>query len=452
MALNARPVLSYISAFDADFGESEAPVFKFSWSEGAVKKNRLRIIDYNNKEEVYNCIFVTNSRTHKLHKESIIENKLINGYKYEAYITVFTSDDIESDPSEAVIFYCIETPVFNFTNFTEFSGDGENKYAVVGSSSLDCVVKYTSNETEQECLSSYYYELWDFNEKSLLYKSNIKYSTQWNDTLRFTIGGVKETETNELGELQLNEGYTIRCVGETQHGLIINTSQRFIVKLPNSGEGALIKVKNMGDGRVLISSNYKIMNVQYSNHDKNPEYILDEEGQSYAIDLTKGDYVEFIDGFIMNQPYELIIQGEFLPGKLVTLNGKQQKIIDGEKVLINIYGYVHLKKIEYTTVPFYCFAFCIENDGLKYEIRTDYFRYHTDIIPAKLDLSYQNGLYNIKAIIDYEAQYSFSDDDNGNVGITPLTEYSVSDDDNGNVILTTNDIIFSNVDGNIILT
>lgn len=451
MALNARPVLSYISAFDADFGESEAPIFKFSWSEGAVKKNRLRIVDYINKEEVYNCILTTMSRTHKLHRESIIENRLKNGYKYEAYITVFTSDGVESEPSEAVIFYCIETPIFNFTNFTEFSGDGENQYAIVRSSSLDCVVKYTSEE--QECLSSFYYELLDFNGKTTLYKSNIKYSTKWNDTLRFTVGGVKQTGTNDLGELKFDEGYIIRCVGETQHGLIISTSQQFIVKLPVSGEGALIKVENIGDGRVLISSNYKIMNVQYSNQDKKPEYILDDEGNPYAIDLTNGDYVEFIEGFNMQKPYELIIQGEFKPEKLVTLKGKERIVVNGEEIFVDVFGCLYLKKITYTTAPFYCFAFCIERENIKYEIRTDYFRYYEDLVPAQIDLSYYNGLYNIKSNILYKTQYSFSDDGNGNVAIMPLVEYGVSDDDIGNVTFITNGIIINDdAMGNLILT
>lgn len=445
MALNARPILSRISAFDAEFGETEAPVFKFSWSEGAVKKNRLRIIDYNNKEEVYNCIITTNSRTHKLHRESMIENRLINGYKYEAYITVFTSDDIESDPSEAVIFYCIETPIFNFTNFSEFSGDGENQYAIVRNSSLDCVVKYTSNEREQECLSSYYYELWDFNEKSLLYKSNVKYSTKYNDTLRFTVGGVKETGTNDLGKLKFDEGYTIRCVGETQNGFVINDSQRFIVQLPISGEGALIKVENIGDGRVLIKSNYKIMNVQYSEKDKNPEYITDEEEKSYAIDLTKGDYVEFIDGFIMQKPYEIIFKGIFQTGKLLTLRNIKNKV-EGTNDYVYDYGYISLKKISYTTIPFYYFSFCIEKDGVNYEIRTKYFRYTEDIIPvqipAQIDLSYYNGVYNIKANIFYEYNYGYADDNNGNVALEPIGNYGILDNE-GNIELINTTIIVS---------
>lgn len=426
MALNVRPILSYISAFDAEFGESdkgkeklEAPIFRFSWSEGVVRKNRVRIVDYDDKTEVYNCVITTMSRTHQLHKllngkESIDQDtpyRLENGHKYMAYLSVFTTDNVESEPSEPVIFYCVTTPIFEFTNFSEFSGDGANTIAIVQSSSLDCVVKYTSDTKEQECLSSYYYELIDFNGKTL-FKSKIKYSSEWNDTLRFTIGGVNETSQDNLGNINYDERYIIRCVGETQHGLVVNTEQKFIVKLPVSGVGSLIKVKNIGDGRVSISSNYKIMNVQCSN--ENPKYILDEKGNPYAIDLTQGDYVEFIDGFVMQKPYEFIMKGEFLPGQLVTLRGVGDKIEGTDEYTYN-YGYVFLKKIEYTVQPFYYFSFCIEQDGIVYEIRTHYFENQTDLVSAEVDLSYQDGLYNIKAKINYDSTYVVTNDSSENV-------------------------------------
>ena len=55
MSLNAKPTLSSILAFDAEFGTTgkeniEAPVLKFSWRDGLARKNRVVIRDYNSNE------------------------------------------------------------------------------------------------------------------------------------------------------------------------------------------------------------------------------------------------------------------------------------------------------------------------------------------------------------------------------------------------------------------
>lgn len=451
MALNVRPILSFISAFDAEFGESdknkeklEAPVFRFSWTEGVVKKNRLRIVDYATNEEVYNCIITTMSRTHKMHKEvtgneSIVQScpySLVNGKKYKAYISVFTVDNVESLESEAVIFHCVTMPEFKFTNFKKFSGDGDSAIAVVESSSLDCVVDYTQNEAEQENLSSYYYELVDYNGKTI-YKSATKYVASWDTTLRFSIGGVDETEKELTGEIKYDEAYTIICSGETQHGLILYTEQKFIVKVPVSGVGALIHAENVGDGRVLISSNYKIMDGICSND--NPKYVLDENGKPYAIDLTQGDYVEFVEGFTMYIPYEIIIKGEFKSGELVTLKGKD--FIKGTQEYVTTCGILYLKTIDYTTFRFYYFSFEVEKNGILYEIRSDYFRYDKEPVSAEIDLVCYKGWHNIKVNINYDNNYVAVDNKNNDVLLTMLKDYTLSDDDNGNVVLTTDSIV-----------
>ena len=452
MALNVRPILSYIPAFDAEFGESDknkghlkAPIFSFSWTEGVVRKNRLRILDYNTKEEVYNCKIATMSRTHQLHKvlnenESIEQSTLYNlknGHKYMAYLSVFTVDDIESEPSEAVIFHCIKMPEFRFTNFTNFTGDGENAIAIVESSSLHCVVDYTQDINEKENLSSYYYELKDYNGKTI-YKSATKYVSSWDTTLRFSIGGVDENVTTS-GEIKYDEAYTIICVGETQHGLILYTDQKFIVKVPATGVGALIQVENVGDGRVLISSNYKIMDGICSN--ENPTYVYDSEGNPYAIDLTQGDYVEFTEGFTMYVPYELIVKGDFGVGKLITLRGKES--INGTNNFKDIYGYLSLKTIDYTTFRYYYFSFETEKNGIVHEVRTNYFVSKDELITAEIDLSFYNGWYNIKANVKYDEKYVDITNENNDVLLKLLDEYSLSDDNLGNIKLTINSITVS---------
>lgn len=395
MSLNTRPVLSSIPAFDADFGTSgkeylSAPILKFSWKDGVVRKNRVVIRDYDTNENVYDCTIVTMALKHQLHnifdtsdKTQLVTYKLKNGHKYIANVYVYTSDNEESLPSNDVIFYCYGAPTFEFTNFNNYLGDGKST-AIVNSSSINLTIRYT--QTDGEPLNSYRFVLQDYNGSTLLI-SDTKYSSLSNDILRYTIGGIAETEEDKYGNIQENRAYKIICYGQTQHGIEISVEQKFVVKLISSGVGALIRAENVGDGTVSIYSNYKIMNAHCSA--ENPEYISDNDNQPYAINLSNGDFVEFIDGFMMNQPYEIIFKGQFKEGKLITLKNADE-----------YFGYIALKKITYTTVPFYYFSLSIERENISYEIRTNYFVHNADLILAEIDLSYHDGLYNIRAKVN----------------------------------------------------
>lgn len=451
MALNARPTLSTISAFDADYGTPgkeyiTAPVFKFSWRDGVVIKNRVVIRDYDTSEKVYDCTIATMALKHQLHnqydtsdKVQVVTYNLKNGHKYIANVYVYTSDGEESLPSNDSIFYCFNMPTFKFTNFTKYLGEG-TKTAVINSSSVNLTVKYS--QIDGEPLNSYNFELQDYNGKTLE-TSTTKYSTISEDILRHTIGGIDETYVDKYGNIQVDRAYKVICRGQTQHGIEVYVEQNFVVKLITSGVGALITAENIGDGNVAISSNFKVMNAQCSV--KDPTYLLDSDGNPYAIDLSNGEYVEFIDGFVFQHPYELIFSGAFKKGNLITLRNA-----DGD------YGYISLDMIEYTTFPYYYFSFKIKKDGMFHEVRSDYFRYrpdlYNDLVAAKVDVSYYNGLYNIKAIIDYhDANYVVLDDGKGRINVTFLSEAFVSDDTNGNVTLTNNALTVTDNDGTVII-
>lgn len=454
MALNARPTLSTISAFDAEFGTPNkenisAPVFKFSWKDGVALKNRVVIRDYDTNEKVYDCTITTMALKHQLHNQYDTSNKvqvvtygLKNGHKYIANVYVYTSDGEESLASNDVIFYCFATPTFEFTNFKKFLGENDS-IAVLNSSSVNLTVKYFQENDEP--LKSYNFELQDFNGTTLS-SSEQKYSTLSEDVLRYTIGGIEETETDNYGNIQVDRAYKIICQGQTQHGIDIYTEQKFIVKLITSGVGALITAENIGDGNVAISSNFKVMNAQCSTD--NPIYLLDENGEPYALDLSNGDYVEFIDGFIFQSPYELIFRGLFREGKLITF-----KTVDGDC------GYISLNKIEYTTFPFYYFSFSVQKNDTFYEMaRSDYFRYRPDLyddfIAATVDFSYYNGFYSLKTIIDYhDSNMIVLDNNKGDVNVTFLTDYTLTDDGESNWILENSMLsVEDDTNGSVIVT
>lgn len=465
MALNVRPILSSISAFDADFGTSdkehiEAPIIKFSWRNGVVRKNRLKIVDYDSNEEVYNCIISSMALKHTLHRNTEYENEEIiqscnynlqNGHRYKACVSVFTTDNIESEQSEWVIFYCYSTPTFEFINFDTLindTNDDTNKIAVVNSSSVNLLVRYDQSENEK--INSYNFELLDHLGESL-FTSATKYnaSDETEVVLRHTIGGIDETEQDVFGNVELDNAYTVICRGQTKHGIIVEVRQKFIVKLPVTGVGALISAKNMGDGSVVISSNFKVTNTQCSNN--NPVYVLDDNGKPYAIDLTQGDFVEIIDGFIMKKPYEIIFNGDFLPGKIITFRsiGRYNDVTEEYEY---DYAYIYLNKVEYTIIPYYYFSFYIEREGIVYEIRTDYYGYDTDIVTAEVDVSYnEDGHYNIKAYFDYHGlKYIIKYLNDECVYLKFVVRHTIQDDNQGNVaVLCDNLVVVDDDEGNI---
>lgn len=385
MASNLKPILHSISAFDAEFGSKgkeniTAPIFKFSWEDGVVvHKNRVQIIDYKTEEIVYDYTITTRSLSHKLSRDNGIY-KLKNGEKYKARVYVTTADGEESSPSNESIFYCYDTPIFEFTNFTEdesMISSGE-EYPVVKNTSLNLSVKYS--QINNEPLVNYSFELKDSN-NVVQYTSDTKYSSFSNGTIRHSIGGLVNDAT-----------YTIGCSGETQHGMYIHTEQKFVVKLENSGVGALLQPKNIGDGTIVISSNYRTINVNYVGNEI--KYYIKYEGvepveKETGISLLEDDYVEYIKGFKMKEPYEIIFSGDFRPGRLITLKNTKDENI----------GYISLKKIDYTTKPYYCFSFETTKNNICYEIRTEYFDesyFKFNLVSAEIDFIYKDNWYDIK--------------------------------------------------------
>ncbi len=224
--LITKPILSSIPAFDADFGTPgkehlSNPVFKFSWKDGIARKNRVVILDYDSKEIVYDYTVENTALKHQLqNKTQIVNYKLQNGHKYTAQVYVYTSENEVSLASNRVIFYCYAAPTFEFINFDTFLG--ESGTAVVNSNSVNLTVSYS--QENGEVLSSYKFELQDYNSTTLLV-SDTKRSYLAEDILRYSVGGMKDTEVDKYGNIQLNRAYKIICSGETLHGIVVYAEQ-----------------------------------------------------------------------------------------------------------------------------------------------------------------------------------------------------------------------------------
>lgn len=449
----SKPILSSIPAFDADFGTDEAPILSFSLEYGSyiARKNRVIIREYDTGTEVYNCKLTTMKLEHKLHKTNVVKPEegnieeqkvsysLENNKKYIAKIIVYDKEDNPSLESNGIIFYCYKKPTLTFKNFD--SCDNSDGVYIVASTSVSFSVEY--EQINSLPISSYNFVLQN-SKGETLDSSGIKYNISYGELLRWTVGGIEETEL-ENGDLKPDSEYKIICTVETKYGFVVQIEQKFVVKLECSGVGSLIQVENVGDGTVNINSNYKILNVICSN--ENPKYVLDENGNPYAIDLTNGDYVEFIDGFTMKKPWEIVMRGEFGVGNLVTL--RNRTIYPNGSEYITMEGIIARKKITYTTVPYYYFSFTIVNkNGFVHEVRSDYFRYNNDLVPTEVDLSYYNERYTLKAklltgSVTYNDIYIVTNDGVGDVEVTFLNDYSIKNTD-GNVMLTNYSLALEN--------
>lgn len=438
----SKPILSSIPAFDARFGTEgyehlKAPIFLFSLEYGAyvARENRFEIREYNTNTIVYDNTIVTQELKHEINPYYYKNGGLKNDTKYIARVAVFDEYDTDEDKrsplySNEVIFYCYKEPTINFINFKK--QEDPNEPPVVESTSVTFAVLYGKSNVLP--MNSYHFELLD-HYGNVLDKSEVRYNVNPGNILRWAVGGVDETERDENNVIVPDREYKVIFTGECKHGFIVHIEQKFIVSLKISGVGALVIAENVGDGTVAINSNFKIMNAICSTD--NPKYLKDKDGNFYAIDLTDGNYVEYIDGFTFEEPYELIVKGEFEVDKLITLRSS-----DGTE------GYIKLNKITYTTVPYYYFSFSIEKEGILYEIRSEYFVYpHDRLIAAILDLRYKDGLYDLFVNINYKgATYVFNDDSQGNLGIYFIDENYILTESNGNVELTSEHVTVSDDD------
>lgn len=124
---------------------------------------------------------------------------LSNGNKYNAFITVFDKDNVESDPQQiGQAFICLKSPSFAFTNIVSNQ--------VISASSYTFSLSYS--QENGELLDSWSISLYT-KSHSLLSTSGTQYDTS---VLSHTFNGF--TNKNE---------YSVRAVGKTVNGIDVDT-------------------------------------------------------------------------------------------------------------------------------------------------------------------------------------------------------------------------------------
>jgi len=162
-----------------------------------VVKNRLQILNNSTLAIVYDSTQTTFALAHTLPSDT-----LTNGVYYLAKVKTYDINDVESEWSNGVQFYCFTTPSFTFSGLTP----------TINTSSKIFSVAYT--QAQSEPISEYKFMLYDANnnllqESDTIYNSN---STLPPLTINYMFSGMLDATT-----------YKVRAIGTTLHGMTVDT-------------------------------------------------------------------------------------------------------------------------------------------------------------------------------------------------------------------------------------
>ena len=358
-----KPTITNISAFDA----TQGTIVYFGWKGNAAFANELIIKNSETLEVVYQ--YRTERQMGLYHEMNISEGakeSFVNGKLYQATLIVYDKDNVASDESDPITFWCFSTPIFQITN--DFVETG-----IVTMSSLYLNFKYKQNE--KEALNEYTVKLYDSNNQ-LLHQSKT-YNTSISDgELVYRIEGLQNTHE-----------YRVCVEGITIHGMEVSTGYvLFSIKYDKMGAGALVNLKDIGDGKISIGSNFKILGVD--SYPDPPKYIDNEE-----VDLRKtGSYVEFYDGFVVDGNYECKVAFRAPSvGNLYTMKNSK-----GDVICLSYEYYDIYNEEDGNVVRKYYFRLNVSGENTNVNIYSKMFdklTYGQRVIAL---IQYKNGYYNLK--------------------------------------------------------
>lgn len=221
-----QAIIYKILPFDASLGTT----IKFLWNGNQVFKNRCIIKNNDTNETVYDKTITSFKLEHTIDLDSAT---LVNGVKYEAFITVFDKDNNESDIQPlGTSFLCIKTPVFQFSNIIE----GQT----IKSSSYEFTLEYS--QENNELLDSWSITVYT-KSHTILTSSGVKYDTS---NLKYLISGFSN-----------NTEYIVKAEGQTVNGMILSTDDITItVSYSSSSIFSMLDPVNVKErGAIYLRSN-----------------------------------------------------------------------------------------------------------------------------------------------------------------------------------------------------
>lgn len=258
-----------IVPFDAVIGGT----IKFNWSGNQAFKNRCIIKNNETAAVVYDKTINSFKYEHPL---DLTMATLSNGNKYNAFITVFDKDNVESDPQQiGQAFICLKSPSFAFTNIVSNQ--------VISASSYTFSLSYSKENGE--LLDSWSISLYT-KSHSLLSTSGTQYDTS---VLSHTFNGF--TNKNE---------YSVRAVGKTVNGIDVDTGYiNLSVTYSIRDVFSLLEPTNLAkQGCIQIRSNI----VSSEGHPESEAVFINGE----YVDL-KNNSLSYTEGFALKGDFSLAI-------------------------------------------------------------------------------------------------------------------------------------------------
>lgn len=253
-------------------------IVNFVYSDNQIIKNRAIITDNSTSKVVYDNTILSMRLQH-----IIPANTLLSGHQYLIQIQVFDSDGNSSNLSQPLLFYCYLTPSFNFSNITE---DMTYKNA-----SINLVLNYSQSDNEP--IKNYRFFKYSYN-KTIVENSPMLYT---NSNMTYSFYG-----------LENNTYYYFRAIGETLHGIQLDTGYiKVNVSFNTIPANILFQVDNdYSNGYVSLKLNIK--NIGYEL--ENDNYELKD-----GLLILKNNSLTYNDGFSVDGDFSLFVEAKELPLK-----------------------------------------------------------------------------------------------------------------------------------------
>lgn len=234
-----KPIVNKINTFDPAFDY----IFSFTYNGNQSVSNRLIITDNDTNSVIYDETIISMKLQHTLPA-----NKLESNKQYSAQFQCFDSSGTASLLSDKAYFYCLKTPVFEFTNVV----------SMIENSSYEFMLNYSQVESEQ--LKEYKIILYDSSRTEVIRDSGILYATK----------GISQI-TYGINALDDDTKYYIQAFGTTVHGMEIETDKYefYVSYIRPSQYSAFYTENDAENGCIKYSTN--IVVISY-NGDEEFEY------------------------------------------------------------------------------------------------------------------------------------------------------------------------------------
>ena len=271
MAILSTPIVEKINSFDPLFNTSVS----FSYTGNQSVKNRAIVTDNDTGIVVYDRTIATLLLSHTIPAETLIAGK-----QYLIQIQVFDASNNASNLSEPMLFYCFTTPELLWGEISE----------PYRSANIELLPVYY--QEEGEILKYHQYKLYDGN-NNLLSSSDVYYG---NRIIAHTFYGLKN-----------NTNYYIQCIGETAHGMSVDTGKKLLTVVYNTiPTNILFQLENHPcSGYISLITNMLIIGTEL----ENDNYTFNPDG---SVTLWNNS-LTYEDGFSVEGDFALYVEAKEVP-------------------------------------------------------------------------------------------------------------------------------------------